>query len=189
MTRAGRVAYLFPDMISALYDMRVELQTFWYFAIFAVALRWGAGPEKYAAASLFFLRVIEWPYHFVFPDPMTFGAIDWGHAIIDMIVAAALIAIAVRANRMYVMWLAAVQLLSVFAHLTRDLAAAATPKGYALLSFTPSYMELAIMTGGLIYHVRREKRYGSYRQWRDDAPDPYVRPDLFEPRKPGRWWG
>ncbi len=90
--------------------------------------------------------------------------------MIDVLAAALFIAIALRANRNYPLWIAGFQLVAVGAHLVRGVSDDISPLAIAMLTIGPSYCQLLVMLGGFLRHVLRERRFGSYRAWRVDPP-------------------
>ena len=95
--------------------------------------------------------------------------IDPGFFVIEIIVAAAMIAVALRANRIYTLWMAGFQIIAVFAHLARGLSDAVSPLAYLILTIGPSYFQIVILGFGIWFHHRRVKRHGSYRSWRTSS--------------------
>jgi hypothetical protein len=145
---------------------RIVGQTVAVFAHAFAAWRWGAGPERAAAAVLVWFRAADWLYHGIFQQALDLADIDLAHALIDIVAGVAAFAIALFANRIYTLWFAAVQLLAVFAHLAREMAVAILPKVYAIMFMAPSYLQIILLALGIWAHHRRVARYGPYRSWR-----------------------
>ena len=80
------------------------------------------------------------------------------------------IVIAVHANRNYPLFMAALQLLVVSAHVARGLIEAIAPIAYAVMVIAPGWLQLLLLATGLARHLRRKRRYGAYRDWRVQAP-------------------
>jgi hypothetical protein len=135
----------------------------------AAALRWGAGPEKVCAAALVFVTLVDPIYHILVRYPV-FETVDIGHLVMDAGVAAAFIAVALRANRVYPLWLAAFQLVSLLSHFARELTEVLPMLAYGLMSYGPYYIILLILAGGIFAHARRMKILGPYRSWRNSSP-------------------
>lgn len=132
----------------------------------AAALRWGAAPEQICVATLFTVTFADPLYHLLMERGAIYGTVDLGHLVIDVGVAAVFVAVALRANRVYPLWLAAFQLVSVLSHFAREVTDSFPKLAYGLMSYVPFYIILLIMAGGLTYHVRRRRRLGPYRSWR-----------------------
>ena len=133
------------------------------------ALRWGAGPERFCAAALFLMNVGDRIYHALAGRGTIYGSVDIGHLVIDLLVAAIFITVALRANRVYPIWLSAFQLVSVVSHFAREASGKIAEIAYFLMNYAPYYCILAILAVGIWRHARRTKRYGPYRSWRTSS--------------------
>jgi len=136
-------------------------------AVLAAAFVWGAGPEKACASAFAYMFLIDLPLRWILGPGRHYSSIDDGTLFIDITAAAMFVAIALQANRMYPLWLAALQLISLASHLIRGIDRLMLPLAYSVMNIAPSYLELIIIVGGIVCHVRREKRYGPYRSWRN----------------------
>ena len=132
-------------------------------------LRWGAAPERICVATLFAVTFGDPVYHILVERAPVYGSVDIGHLVIDVGVAAVFVAVALRANRVYPLWLAAFQLVSVLSHFAREEIASFPKLAYGLMSYGPFYIILLIMRGGLAFHARRTKYLGRYRSWRSSS--------------------
>lgn len=154
-------------MLEHFQDVRIAAQTITFLALALASWRWGAAPERAAAAVLVWFRLADWAYHGLFASSLNLTDIDTAHAVIDIVACIACFAIAVAANRIYPLWFAAFQLLAVGAHLARDMAVDVLPMVYAIMFMAPSYFQTAILALGLWFHHRRVRRFGPYRSWRN----------------------
>ncbi len=130
-------------------------------------LRWGRGPEK--AVALIFVGlfvVVHVPYHWLTDATSLYDNIDIFHAGLDLVAAAGFIAVALYANRNYTLWIAAFQVVALTAHLVSGMVQVVTPLAYAIMVIAPAYFQMILMAGGLLFHMRRERRFGEYREWR-----------------------
>jgi len=132
----------------------------------AAALRWGGPPERICVATLFTVTFGDPVYHLLVERGPVYGSVDIGHLVMDVGVAAIFIAVALRANRVYPLWLAAFQLVSVLAHFARELTDSFPKLAYGLMSYGPFYLIILIMAGGLCFHARRIRHLGRYPSWR-----------------------
>lgn len=153
----------------------------WEFNLISMALlvlavlRWGAGPERVCAATIAFMNLGDRLYHAVIDRGTLYASVDLGHLFIDVVAAALFIGVALRANRVYPLWLSAFQLVSVISHFAREMDAKLVTFAYGLMTYAPYYFILLILTSGLLTHARREKRYGPYPSWRTSSnPSPEV---------------
>ncbi|MFL0355640.1 hypothetical protein ACI5KX_04095 [Erythrobacter sp. GH1-10] len=141
--------------------------------------RWGGAPEKIVALTFVVL--------FTLPNMIT-GFVSGGallfieggtfYAGIDVVAAVIFVAVALNANRNYTLWIAGFQLVATFSHAVRFMVDVVSPLAHAMMVIGPSYFQLILMTAGLVRHIRREKRHGSYRDWRITPKQPW---DLVEP--------
>ena len=146
--------------------------------VLAAALRWGAGPERLCAAVLVGMEAIDAVYHLIAGRGAFYLSVDVGHLVIDLLAAAALLAVALNANRIYPLWMVAFQLVSVLAHFAREVNPAVAGLAYAYLGYGPFYLELAMVLVGIGLHARRVRRTGTYRSWRassNRSPEPVRR--------------
>src|SRR3546814_9683392 len=109
------------------------------------ALRWGAGPERICAAALLAMNVADRIYHALVGRGTIYGSVDIGHLIIDMLVAAVFIGVALKANRVYPLWLSAFQLVSVVSHFAREESRKIAELAYFLMNYVPYYALLLIL--------------------------------------------
>jgi hypothetical protein len=145
----------------------------WASLLSVAVLRWGAAPERICVATLFAVTFGDPVYHLLVKRATIYGSVDIGHLVMDVGVAVAFVAVALRANRVYPLWLAAFQLVSVLSHFAREEIASFPKLAYGMMSYGPFYIILAIMTGGLAFHARRTKHLGRYRSWRSSSsPSP-----------------
>lgn len=118
------------------------------------------------ASALLWLLISSSLYRWFFDLQVSLEALDVGFFLIDLSVAAIMVAIALRANRMYTLWLAGFQIIATFAHLARAMTDAISPIAYAVMYIAPSYFQIIILAFGIWFHHKRTKRHGSYRSWR-----------------------
>jgi hypothetical protein len=143
----------------------------------AAALHWGATPERICAATLFTVTFADPAYHILVGHGAIYRSVDIGHLVMDLAVAAVFVAVALRANRVYPLWLAAFQLVSVLSHFAREVTEFFPMRAYGFMSFGPYYFILLILAGGITLHARRIRRLGLYRSWRrSSSPSPGVIP-------------
>lgn len=135
----------------------------------AAALRWGAGPERMCAAALFAMTFGDPVYHLLVSHGPTYGTVDLGHLAQDIAVAAVFVGVALQANRVYPIWLAAFQLVSLLSHFAREVTDFFPKLAYGLMSYGPYYTTILILGFGIAAHARRTRRLGRYRSWRTSS--------------------
>jgi len=132
----------------------------------AASLRWGAAPERLCAAVIVGMQGADAALHAIAGRGAFYHSVDVGHLAIDLLAALAFLHIAVNANRIYPLWLAAFQLISVLAHFARQASDTVAGLAYAYLGYGPFYLEIVVVLGGIALHARRVRRTGIYRSWR-----------------------
>lgn len=129
--------------------------------------RRGASPERWLI-GLFIATMVAPVYLFRLLDLgyLNFGPYAWLGISIDVLAFGAFVLVALNANRNYPLWIAGFQLVAIGAHATRGMVDSVSPLAYLLLSVGPAYCQLLLIFGGFLRHVRRERRFGPYRDWR-----------------------
>ncbi len=155
------------------WEFRVALQDYVAWAIGIAALLWGGGPERAVAITwLLLFELAPGAYEYIDSEEHFEGQVDVFFATIDGLAAAAWITIALYANRNYTLWIAAMQVLAVSAHLASAIAEPISPTGYAVMVVAPSWMQLLLLSIGLSRHLLRKRKFGQYRDWRISKFDP-----------------
>lgn len=126
----------------------------------------GSGPERSCTLTMLGMFVLDRIYHAIFGMSDTFATVHVWHFALDFVAFATFVGIALFANRAYPMWLAALQLVSVLAHLVRGFVEPVSPIAYYVMGVVPSYMQIVVLALGLWAHRRRFTRFGEYRDWR-----------------------
>ena len=142
--------------------------------VVAFALWGGGAPERWVSGLMFVANAATalLPY-----DPgSTFLSLDWSGFGVDAVLFVAFTAVALRANRYWPIWLAALQLVSVAIHVIRMVDRALVPLVYAWSIGQIAYPLMALLVAGTIRHRRRCRAFGRDPAWNDDArrgsPDP-----------------
>lgn len=157
-------------MLSLIIEYRDEAQRLLAFVVCTSCLVFGGGPER--ALALVWLTLFEliqmsylWAYGSAFGTP----GLALAYMVIDALATVMFGWIALQANRIYTLWIAGFQVIALLAHLSHELTPSISQLAYAILVMAPSYFQLALLTGGLLAHVRRRRKFGPYRDWRRGA--------------------
>lgn len=155
-------------MLSLLFsEYRPYIQDGLAVAVCVAAFLWGRGPEKIIAVTWFILfKIVAVIYLEVFRTLPDLEEIDLGLAAIDLCAVLIFVAVALNANRNYPLWIAAMQVLVMIAHVARGMIEVISPLSYATMVVAPSWIQLAVLGAGIFRHRRREKAFGPYREWR-----------------------
>ena len=155
-------------MIDLLFSAsRALLQDILAWSICAAALIWGGGPEKAAALVwIVFFEFLTAVYMVTTGEQFQAENLDTFFAAVDIMAAACWITIALFANRNYTLWIAAMQVLAMTAHLARGLVEAISPLAYVTMVAVPGWLQLMFLAAGIACHAMREHKHGHYRDWR-----------------------
>lgn len=158
-----------------LWEMRGSLQALVVIVLTIVSWRRGAAPERATAAVLMAMVVVALLYRYL-SMPLMPGRIFAGYAqtdpaqvLIDGAALVALVVIALRANRIYPIWMAGFQLTATAMHFVNAIAFGPAQLAYALLNVLPFYFMIAAQAFGLWQHIRMMKRRGPYPNWRNGS--------------------
>lgn len=137
----------------------------------AAMWRWGGAPERWLSIAFIATMVLPiYGLHWFFPVRAIDDPSFYYRMMLDLAAAAIFIAIALRANRNYPLWIAGFQLVALGAYLVKAVAPDVSPLALIILIVGPSYCQLLLLFAGFIRHVRRERRFGPYRDWRITPP-------------------
>jgi hypothetical protein len=130
-----------------------------------VAVARGGPPERLAAGIIVCWIIADVSYHLVF-GPSGFDRVDPVHLVLDGGELAAIVWLALRANRMWPLWAAAAQLICVSGHIAIFVSPEGKRRAYWAMTQLPPYVQLIALLCGALAHARREDRIGPYRSWR-----------------------
>lgn len=148
-------------------EYRLIAQDILAVVLLIAALRWGGAPERaVAAAWVLIFKVPPFVRDWFWPGSIQLMDIDFYLASTDAIACIVFVAIALYANRNYTLFIAAMQVLAASAHVARGLVESIAPIAYVVMVAAPGWIQLFILIVGLTRHIRRKRKYGSYRDWR-----------------------
>ena len=140
------------------------------FAIFGILFLYcrirGAAPERLLSGLLFGMFALDRVHHLILGGSIIWRHANMGHVAIDMLVMACTFVIALHANRVYPLWIAAAQIIAMLGHGYRMALEEINGFAYDMMAVTPSYIQLAAMILGIRFHISRRRRLGSYPSWR-----------------------
>lgn len=148
-------------------EYRPLLQDALALSVCLAAFLWGRGPERIlAAAWLVLFELAIYVNEFLTARSYRLTDVDLFLAGIDAVAACVFVLVALNANRNYPLYIAALQVLAITAHLARGMIEAISPIAYVIMVTGPGWLQLCVFAIGLSRHIRREKRFGRYRDWR-----------------------
>lgn len=158
-------------MLEQLWAAKHLAQSALFILLFALALARGAAPERILAGTIPALLVYDHLYHAALHGgSLLWRHTDMGHVLGDTTALAVTVVVALRANRVYPLWIGAAQVIAVSAHLYRFSMSEIDRFAYDMMQFLPSYIQLVAIALGLGFHMSRQKRLGSYPSWSRSSP-------------------
>jgi len=134
------------------------------------ALWRGAAPER-AAAAIMLAATVATVVAFR-AGPTRFSSVEAGVLAVDVATLLAFVALALRAQRYWPMWIAALQVDAVVTHLAILVAPRAMPWAYAVLIAGWSYPSVLLLAAGTLRHRQRLSRYGDDPAWSSSRSTP-----------------
>ncbi len=128
----------------------------------------GAAPERWGALVIVLATIASVLAPKVGKVP--FGAFEPYICAVDTITAVAFILLALRAQRYWPMWLAALQIDTVVTHLAMLVAPRVMPWAYAVMEIAWSYPIIILLAIGTARHQQRLRRYGNDPSWSSLPP-------------------
>lgn len=154
-------------MIEFLNAYRVDMEHITSVCLALAVWRWGGAPERWLTGI--FLATMVVPVYLLRGAGLglpTAGPDGWVYFGIDLVAMAGFGLVALHANRDYPLWVAGFQLVAVGAHMIKGMVEGVSLLALVILIVGPSYCQLMLLIAGFVRHVRRERRFGAYRDWR-----------------------
>lgn len=131
----------------------------------ALAIWKGGAPERYGALVIIAMAVVQRAaIQFV---PSQFVDVDPASLVSDAIGTIGFGVLAVQARRVWPIWAASLQLLSLSAHFARWADIGVPPFVYALMRGAPTFLVLMALLLGTVLHMIRLRRRGADRSWQN----------------------
>jgi hypothetical protein len=125
----------------------------------------GGAPERFGALVIVLMAVVQ--RIAIQFDPSEFVSVDPASLVTDAVGAIGFGILAVQARRVWPIWAASLQLLSLSAHFARWADIGVPPFVYALMRGTPTFVALAALALGTVLHMIRLRRHGTDPSWQD----------------------
>lgn len=148
----------------------LNIVTYWVLlaACWIYASLRGGPPERLGAAILVLFSLLT---ALTIPNHARFRFLETQILVIDLLCLTAFVILALRADRFWPLWVAALQLLGVASHGVKFLEPDLFSRTYAFMLAIWSYPIIAIMIVGTARHRARLRNFGSDRAW---SPRPKV---------------
>jgi len=132
--------------------------------VVAYAAARGDWPERLCAAVLVGEAAVDLILQATI-GPRSFRFFDSTRMLLDCTVAVLLIALSLRANRLYPLGIAAAQIVAVIGSLIMLLGAKGWTQAFWAMTQLPVVLQLVLLGAGTIAHSRRVRRIGPYNCW------------------------
>ena len=123
-------------------------------AVALYAWRRGGWPERAAAAALAAMFALDAAYHWLDRAPQWREVSLW-HMSLDLALLAALVGLALRAPRIWTLWLASFQLVSALGQILRLFEVAMPVRVYWAMTAAPSYCQILLLAAGIYLNDQR----------------------------------
>ncbi|PNU05337.1 hypothetical protein [Novosphingobium guangzhouense] len=151
------------------YKDKIQLACFALLFLFCLVRRLPA-PECILAGLLFAMGPVDRLYHLAVGGAVLWHRANLGHLCIDALAMGCFFVIALKANRVYPLWIAGAQIIAMSGHFYRLALTEINTFAYDVMAITPSYIQLVALLLGVVFHMSRRKRLGSYPSWRIYSP-------------------
>lgn len=135
--------------------VRFAIQVALLLLVALYAFKKGGEPERHVALVLLGMLVANIVFAGLSGEWTDYRGIPWFRVALDCIGFGFILAIALRADRWWPLWVSGVQLQAVLAHLLRALDASLPPLAYAIMERWPFWIAIALTGIGTFLHARR----------------------------------
>jgi hypothetical protein len=156
-------------MLASIMENRTLLQVSLVVLLFLASLWRGAAPERIVAGTFVGMWLLDRAYHLAAGKGLLFLSMDLGHLVIDLAAFGTMLAVSLQANRLYPIWLTALQLVAALSHIIRAMNPAELSGVYSIFIVAPSYLQIPSFMVGLLLHLRRRLKHGPYPSWQSSS--------------------
>lgn len=130
-----------------------------------LAYRYGGEPERMVALLLLATDLADDINHWI-TGPSNWVNVEPVHLVLDSLTLIGAFWVALRANRVWPLPIASLQLIVVTGHVSVYSPLPGYNKAYWAINTIPGWLQMAILLVGIAVHARRTVRVGRYRDWR-----------------------
>jgi hypothetical protein len=143
----------------------MRVATYLSFLMIAVLLAWfrGAAPERRAAVAILLTLVVQQLARYIYPA--NFQTVDLVALSIDLSLLIYFTALSLSANRIWPLWAAAAQLISMSGHFFRATQFDLNVVVYGIITRFPTWIIVFSLILGTFRHTYFIRRYGRYPNW------------------------
>jgi hypothetical protein len=130
-----------------------------------LALWKGNKPERFGAAI--FLSMVALQYASRLFEPRVYAHVDLASVVVDLYALVSFGALAVYSTRIWPIWAASLQLLSLISHFVREVDAGVEPLVYAMMKSGPTFFALTALLLGTLLRIHRSRMGQPDVPWKD----------------------
>jgi hypothetical protein len=149
---------------SSLQEVRIAFFLSLFFAVTLYALFRGGAPERSVAWVYLSMWMVEQILHTL--TPPEYAGMDPWHLAVALILWIAFLAIALRAKRIWPLWIVSLETIVLIAHAAKFMDVSIHPRAYLTMQVASSYPILIALAVGTYQHQRRLKANGTDPSWR-----------------------
>ncbi|WP_340588349.1 hypothetical protein [Erythrobacter alti] len=147
----------------------IENRHYLQYGLFAALAIWawfrGEAPERQIGLIFVAAIALQIIYRQFVPQTLS-REIEVPYLMLDILMFVAFSSVALRANRIYPLWILAAQLIAVLMHFQRGVLEEMAPLAYWVLIRLPSYLQMLAFAIGVWKQSRRKARGLQSRPWR-----------------------
>jgi len=132
--------------------------------VVAYAAARGDSPERWCAAAIGVETVVDFTLHYTI-GPRSFSEFNLSRLVFDMMKASVFITVALRANRVYPLGVAAAGVVAVIGSIPALLNKEGWNQAYWAMTNTPTYLQVVLLAAGTVAHRKRLALIGPYNCW------------------------
>lgn len=122
------------------------------------AFRRGGKPERQVALILWGMVAFDQLYHLILRGEGIYAAVDLFHAFNDLWALAAVLFVALTANRFWTLWVASLQIIAALSHFLRLIESEMLTIVYAVIIRFPFWLQIVCLIWGTWNYDRRKRR-------------------------------
>lgn len=144
----------------------VRLVVFFGLLILSVALALVRGGKPEKAGALIILGMVVLQFASLALKPSVYNEVDVASVVVDGVGAVAFTMLAVHAMRVWPIWAASLQILSLTSHFARNIDSREEPLVYVAMKSGPTFLVIVALLLGTLAHIRRVRINGSDPGWK-----------------------
>lgn len=131
----------------------------------SLALAKGGKPEQIGALIILAMTALQFGSLAFYPS--VYRSVDLASVVVDLFGLVTFGTLAIYAMRVWPIWAASLQILSLVSHFTRQVDSAERPLVYVVMKSGPTFVVLLALLFGTTFHLLRTRRMGTDPAWKD----------------------